>query len=546
MSETLKLRALFERPSVRPGQRTELALMAQVLATGAPLDTQRPRLSVCFVLDASGSMKGTPLAQVQQSVHALLDLLAPTDKVSVVAFSQQASVVVEPAELSAEAKRQIRRRVDAIHAEGQTHLSGGLLLGKQSLGERRAHERQVIVLLSDGEANQGVTAASALEELAATMRPDISVTTLGYGAKHNPDVLAAVARGGAGQYWFIPDPTEAKVEFARAVGAQGDIVAEAVELIFSPGDAVEIVELIGARPRLSKEGLVLPLPDLREGAERAAVARVLVDAPKEPQELDAATVKVRFRRSGATELHTVELPVRLPVVDREPGLVVEAHAAALLARAEVGRAEARSLADRGSFEAAAAILRRHMALLEAVPGYRKMDGSPLSEAVEQLIDEVTAYERKPSGDEYAEFKATQLCVDVAQGAKHASDHKSARVQAWVGHASGQVVVGGQVVVRGPDGAELARVPLATELTVGRVPGNDIVIPKGNISKRHARVVYRDGKAIVVDLKTTNGTFVNGSRVTSPRVLGPGDRVLVGDHSLEVQVEDPGKWPKAKP
>lgn len=546
MSETLKLRALFERQSVRPGQRTELALMAQVVATGAPLDTQRPRLSVCFVLDASGSMKGTPLAQVQQSVHALLDLLAPTDKVSVVAFSQQASVVAEPAELSADAKRQIRRRVEAIHADGQTNLSGGLLLGQQSLGARRDHERQVIVLLSDGEANQGVTAAAGLEELAAKMRPDISVTTLGYGAKHNPDVLAAVARGGAGQYWFIPDPTEAKVEFARAVGAQGDIVAEAVELIFAPGDAVEIVELIGARPRLSKEGLVLPLPDLREGAERVAVARVLVDAPREPQELDAALVKVRFRRSGAAELQTVEQAVRLPVVEREPDLIVEAHAAALLARAEVGRVEARGLADRGNFDAAAAILRRHVGILEGVPGYGKMDGSPLSEAVEQLVDEVTAYERRPSGDEYAEFKATQLCVDVAQGAKHAADHKSARVQAWVGHASGQVVAGGEVVVRGPDGVELARVPLATELTVGRVPGNDIVIPKGNISKRHARIVYRDGKAIVVDLKTTNGTYVNGGRVSSPRVLGPGDRVLVGDHSLEVRMDGPGKWPKAKP
>lgn len=546
MTETLKLRALFERGSVKPGRRTELALMAQALAVGAPLDAQRPRLSVCFVLDASGSMKGTPLVQVQESVHALLDLLAPTDKVGVVAFSQQASVVVEAGELSVEAKRQVRRRVDAITADGQTNLEGGLVLGQRVLGARRDHERQVLVLLSDGEANQGLTAAAALEELAARMRPDISVTTLGYGAKHNPDVLAAVARGGGGQYWFIPDPSEARVEFARAVGAQGDVVAEAVELVLAPGEAVEIAEVIGARPRIAREGLVVPLPDLREGAERVCVARVLVDAPREPQELIAAVVKARFRRAGATEVQTVELPVRLAVVDREPDLVVEAHAAALLARAEVGRAEARAMADRGNFDGAAAILRRHLLLLEAVPGYQKMDGSALSEAVEQLVDEVTAYERRPSGHEYAEFKATQLGVDVAQGAKHMADHKSARVQAWVGHASGQVVKGGEVIVRDRQGAELARLPLSTELTIGRVVGNDIVLAAGNISKRHARLVYRDGKAIVVDLKTTNGTFVNGRRVASPVVLGPDDRVFVGDHILEIHVPDAQGGQKPKP
>ena len=168
-----------------------------------------------------------------------------------------------------------------------------------------------------------------------------------------------------------------------------------------------------------------------------------------------------------------------------------------------------------------------------------MDGSALSEAVEQLVDEVTAYERRPSGAEYAEFKATQLGVDVAQGGKHVADQKSARITAWVDQASGQVIRGGEVVVRGPGGKEVARVPLCAELTVGRMPGNDIVIAAGNISKRHARIVFRDGKAIVVDLKTTNGTFVNGKRVLSPMILGAQDRVYVGDHSIEVVTKEPG-------
>src|SRR5450432_735297 len=51
-----------------------------------------------------------------------------------------------------------------------------------------------------------------------------------------------------------------------------------------------------------------------------------------------------------------------------------------------------------------------------------------------------------------------------------------------------------------------------EVTIGRVQGNDIVLPKGNVSKRHARIVLKDGKFIIVDLKSTNGTYVNGRKI----------------------------------
>src|ERR1041384_3436184 len=53
-----------------------------------------------------------------------------------------------------------------------------------------------------------------------------------------------------------------------------------------------------------------------------------------------------------------------------------------------------------------------------------------------------------------------------------------------------------------------------EVTIGRVQGNDIILPKGNVSKRHSRIVFKDGKFIIVDLKSTNGTYVNGRKITA--------------------------------
>ena len=73
-----------------------------------------------------------------------------------------------------------------------------------------------------------------------------------------------------------------------------------------------------------------------------------------------------------------------------------------------------------------------------------------------------------------------------------------------------------------------------EITVGRVQGNDIVLPKGNVSKRHSKVVFKEGKFIVVDLKSTNGTYVNGHKIASPQVIKSTDKVFIGDFVIEIE------------
>ncbi len=84
------------------------------------------------------------------------------------------------------------------------------------------------------------------------------------------------------------------------------------------------------------------------------------------------------------------------------------------------------------------------------------------------------------------------------------------------------------------GGEQRRVEFdKSEVTIGRVQGNDIILPKGNVSKRHSRIVLKDGKFIIVDIKSTNGTYVNGRKITSPLVIKPTDKIYIGDFILTV-------------
>lgn len=74
-----------------------------------------------------------------------------------------------------------------------------------------------------------------------------------------------------------------------------------------------------------------------------------------------------------------------------------------------------------------------------------------------------------------------------------------------------------------------------EILVGRIPGNDLVLRAGNVSRQHARFVYRDGRLIVSDLGSANGTYVNGRRIRHATILRDGDEVWIGDFYLRVEI-----------
>lgn len=71
-------------------------------------------------------------------------------------------------------------------------------------------------------------------------------------------------------------------------------------------------------------------------------------------------------------------------------------------------------------------------------------------------------------------------------------------------------------------------------TIGRSPEADVVIDDPYASEFHARVETHDGGTTVHDLGSTNGTYVNGRRITVPTPAGRGDTVQIGKTILEVR------------
>ncbi len=81
-----------------------------------------------------------------------------------------------------------------------------------------------------------------------------------------------------------------------------------------------------------------------------------------------------------------------------------------------------------------------------------------------------------------------------------------------------------------------RIPV---VNVGRGDFNDLVIPEPSVSASHAKLQRREGIWVIADLGSTNGTFVDGERITDETPLGPGSTIRFGEvATLFESTDDP--------
>jgi len=89
------------------------------------------------------------------------------------------------------------------------------------------------------------------------------------------------------------------------------------------------------------------------------------------------------------------------------------------------------------------------------------------------------------------------------------------------------------VINGPRELKGTKVAISGPIVIGRTPGADIVIADDFISSQHARVMPSGDGALLEDLGSTNGTILNGQRVSAPSLLDEGDEIELGTVTLKV-------------
>lgn len=166
----------------------------------------RTPMNLCLVIDRSGSMEGQPLEYVKQACSHVVDLLMPTDVLSIVTFEEVVEVLMPPQQVTN--KDMVKSGIARLSAGNTTNLYDGISLAMQQVSQFIETNRATrMIVLTDGDPTAGIKDYNALVTHASELqKKGISVTFLGFGPDYNEELLAGMAKRAGGTYHYIPQP----------------------------------------------------------------------------------------------------------------------------------------------------------------------------------------------------------------------------------------------------------------------------------------------------------------------------------------------------
>ncbi|KAF8722851.1 hypothetical protein HU200_021982 [Digitaria exilis] len=212
----LVLKTQCDFPSL--GRNTSRDKFAVLVDAKAPADVARAPLDLVTVLDVSGSMKGQKLELLKHAMCFVIDQLCPSDRLSVVTFSDAASRLTRLARMSPPGKAAAKLAVASLVTVNGTNIADGLRVGAQVLFARR-HRNVVsgMILLSDGHDTvlPKTSTNGGARNYANLVPPSF---TFGFGSNHDAAAMHAVAATTGGTFSFVQDQSAIQDAFARCVG----------------------------------------------------------------------------------------------------------------------------------------------------------------------------------------------------------------------------------------------------------------------------------------------------------------------------------------
>ena len=285
-------------PKLPPGKThtTYLKVGLSGLAASKDSTPARPPANVAIVLDRSGSMSGEKIAQAREAAIAAIERMAPDDIVSVIAFDSSVTTVVPATKV--QSREEIIAAIRQINIAGGTALFAGVSKGAEELRKFKSPERvSRIVLLSDGQANQGPSSADELGRYGLSLgKEGISVTTIGLGLGYNEQLMAQLAQHSDGNHAFIKEPAELAAIFTEEFGDILSVVAQELKVKVLCPEGVRPVRVLGREASIRGGEVVVMMNQLRAGQEKYVLLEVETPASMTDQLI--GNIEVSYRENN--------------------------------------------------------------------------------------------------------------------------------------------------------------------------------------------------------------------------------------------------------
>jgi Ca-activated chloride channel family protein len=352
MTPSLHFRPL--RPAVAADGATTLELLITVRSPELPpaVSRQRPPLNLALVIDRSGSMAGSKLSHARKAARFLAGELSERDRLAIVTFDDEVKVLV-PSQPVRDPLLFISA-INTIDAGGCTALFDGWLAGATEVaGQLDPKGLNRVLLLSDGQANEGLTDAGTIAaKVEGLTQRGISTSAFGLGSGFDEDLMGAVAVAGDGTLAQIESPKQLADLYASELQGLASTVGRKVSLGIRTQHGAELVDVLNDLPQTMAGNF--QLPNLRYGQELGVGLRLQLPAWMPNQTI--ASVRLAWdtpEAEGRQELiEQLTLPVK-PQAELK-GLQTDPAVAEQLALLQANRERRLAIEelDRGDLQAA--------------------------------------------------------------------------------------------------------------------------------------------------------------------------------------------------
>ena len=354
---TLRFRPL--RPAVAADRASSLDLLLTISTPEQLSATQsrlRPPLNLALVIDRSGSMRGTKLSYARKAARFLAGELTGRDRLAIVVFDGEVTVVMPSTPVTD--PQPFLSAINTIHSGGSTALFDGWQAGGTQVATHLAPGAlNRVLLLSDGQANQGLTDQKQIAaKVAGLTARGISTSAFGLGAGFDEDLMGAIAGAGDGTLAFIESPGQLADLYASELQGLAATVGKRVSIGLRAKQGAELVDVLNDLD--TTEAGNLRLPNLRAGQELNVGVRLQL--PAWQPNLEIASVRLAWDAPALSGRQSLIEHLTLPVMaaadlnelDMDP-LVAEQLA---LLKANRERRRAIEQLDLGDIEAAESTL----------------------------------------------------------------------------------------------------------------------------------------------------------------------------------------------
>ena len=289
--------------SVLPAERPdETFLLLEVRGDDAAKGAA-PKAALALVIDKSGSMTGTRIANAISAATTAVDRLRDGDLVTVVAFDTRPEVVVPLTAISSSSRASVATSIRGIRLGGDTCISCGM---EEALVELRRSASSGgggdvvprMLVLSDGDTNNGIRDIPGFKSLAQrATSAGVSVSTIGVDLEYNEKIMSAIAQAANGRHYFVENDRDLARVFDSEAAALTDTLASNVTAEIELQSGVELVRVFDRTFGRSGTRVNVPLGSLSRGEVKTVLVKVRLSA-QAPGTVPVARVRVDYRDVG--------------------------------------------------------------------------------------------------------------------------------------------------------------------------------------------------------------------------------------------------------